>query len=394
MKKVATAAALDQALARALPAAVWIATDEPLLQVEFGDRVRARARALGHVERVVIDIGTGFDGSRLVGESRAQSLFGDRRLLDLRLAGKPPRGFGEALVDVVRAIGPRPPAGPRARAAADRAPGADGASRTADAHPADAHPADARPADPRPADGPDCAVLVTSPRLDKTTTGAPWFGQALAEGLLVEGYAPERSELDRWIAQRLAANDQRADSDTLQLIAERTEGNLVAAQQAVDRLALLVPAGRLEPAIVDEVVTDDARYDSFAMVEAALSGRLDRALVMLDGLRAEDAPLPLLAWGLADALRRLLRAIEARESGQPPPAALRAAGIFGRREPAYRRALATLSRKQAVAGLRLVARLDRMAKGVESSALAGDPWSMAERILISIAGVRPLAEAP
>ena len=84
VKKVATAAALDQALAQALPAAIWIATDEPLLQVEFGDRVRLRARALGHVERVVIDIGTGFDGSRLVGESRARSLFGDRRLLDLR----------------------------------------------------------------------------------------------------------------------------------------------------------------------------------------------------------------------------------------------------------------------------------------------------------------------
>ena len=87
MKKVATAAALDQALAQSLPAAVWIATDEPLLQVEFGDRVRVRARALGHVERVVIDIGTGFDGSRLVGESRARSLFGERRLLDLRLTG-------------------------------------------------------------------------------------------------------------------------------------------------------------------------------------------------------------------------------------------------------------------------------------------------------------------
>jgi DNA polymerase-3 subunit delta len=362
VKKVATAAALDQALAQSLPAAVWIATDEPLLQVEFGDRVRVRARALGHVERVVIDIGTGFDGSRLVGESRARSLFGERRLLDLRLTGKPPRGFGEALVDVVNAVGWRP-----AEQTPDRA---------------------------RPPDGAECAVLVTSPRLDKTTTGAPWFGQALDAGLLVEGFAPERSELERWIAQRLAANDQRADSDTLQLIAERTEGNLVAAQQAVDRLALLAPAGRLEPAIVDEVVTDDARFDSFALVETALSGRLDRALVMLDGLHAEDAPLPLLAWALADALRRLLRAIEARESGQPLPSALRAAGIFGRREPAYRRALATLSREQALAGLRLVARLDRMAKGVDSSALAADPWSMAERILIVIAGVKALEEAP
>ena len=113
---------------------------------------------------------------------------------------------------------------------------------------------------------------------------------------------------------------------------------------------------------------------------------------MLDGLKAQDAPLPLLGWALADAIRRLLKAIEAREAGQPVPAALRAAGIFGRREAAYRQALGRLDRNEALECLRSIARLDRMAKGVDSSALAGDPWSMVERILIAIAGVQPLAE--
>jgi DNA polymerase-3 subunit delta len=354
VKRVAAGDALAQALARSLPSPIWVATDEPLLQVESGDLVRARARALGHVERVVIDVGTGFDASRLVGESRSQSLFGERRLLDLRLAGKLPRGFGEALAEV---------------AIATRATGAGGT----------------------PA---DCAVLVTSPRLDKAATGSAWFGGAMADGLLVEGNAPEPAQFGRWIAQRLAANDQRADDASIALIAERTEGNLVAAQQAIDRLALLAPRGRVEAAIVDEAVTDNARFDPFGLVEAALSGQVGRTLAMVDALRAEDAPLPLLAWSLADALRRLLRAIDARESGQPVPSALRSAGVFGRREAAYRRALGTLTRDQAIDALRQVARLDRMAKGVDSSALAGDPWSMAERILVAIAGVRPLPESP
>ncbi len=350
MKRVAALAALDQAIARSLPTPAWVATDEPLLQVEFGDRIRARARALGHVERVVIDIATGFDPSRLIGESRSQSLFGERRLLDLRIAGKLPRGFGEALVAVAGAG-----AGPAAAPA-------------------------------------DCAVLISSPRLDKATTSAAWFGSAMAEGLLVEGHAPERGDFGRWIAQRLAANQQRADDASLALIAERTEGNLVAAQQAIDRLALLAPPGLVDPAIVDEAVTDNARFDPFDLVDAALSGEIGRSLAMVDSLRAEDAPLPLLVWGLADAMRRLLRAIDARDAGQPVPAALRAAGIFGRREPAYRRALATLDRQAAQDALRQVARLDRMAKGVESSALGADPWSMAERLVVAIAGLRPLKE--
>lgn len=357
MKRVAAGDALAQALARTLPSPIWVATDEPLLQVESGDLVRARARALGHVERVVIDVGTGFDASRLVGESRSQSLFGERRLLDLRLAGKLPRGFGEALAEVARATG---------------ASSATGDTRA-------------------PA---DCAVLVTSGRLDKAATGSAWFGSAMADGLLVEGNAPEPAQFGRWIAQRLAVNDQRADDASIALIAERTEGNLVAAQQAIDRLALLAPTGRVEAAIVDEAVTDNARFDPFGLVEAALSGQVGRTLAMVDALRAEDAPLPLLAWSLADALRRLLRAIDARDGGQPVPSALRSAGVFGRREAAYRRALATLTRDQAIAALRQVARLDRMAKGVDSSALAGDPWSMAERILVAIAGVRPLPESP
>ena len=347
MKKAGNAASLDEALKGAtLPSPIWIATDEPLLQVEHGDRVRARAREAGHAERVVIDIATGFDASRLVGQGQSQSLFGERRLLDLRMAAKPPRGFGEALADLAAVTGP------------------------------------------------DTVVMVTSARLDKAQTGAAWFTRAMGHGLLVEGYGPDRGEFGRWISQRLAANQQQADAATLELIAERTEGNLLAARQAIDRLALLAPAGRLDAAVVDEVVSDDARFDGFALVETALNGKVGRALTMLDGLKAQDAPLPLLGWALADAVRRLLKAIEAREAGQPVPSALRAAGIFGRREAAYRQALGWISRDEATECLRSIARLDRMAKGVDSSALAADPWVMVERILIAIAGVRPLAEPP
>jgi len=345
VKKASTATALDEALrGSTLPSPVWVATDEPLLMVEHGDRIRARARELGHVERVVIDIATGFDASRLIGQGQSQSLFGERRLLDLRLAAKPPRGFGEALADLADVTGT------------------------------------------------DTVVMLSSVRLDKAQVGAAWFTRAMARGLLVEGYGPDRAEFGRWIAQRLGANGQRADSATLELIAERTEGNLLAARQAIDRLALLAPAGHLDAATVDEVVSNDARFDGFALVETALAGRIGRALTMLDGLKAQDAPLPLLGWALADAIRRLLKAIEAREAGQPVPSALRSAGIFGRREAAYRQAMGRLDAASALECLRAVARLDRMAKGVDSSALGADPWSMVERILIAMAGGRPLAE--
>lgn len=345
MTRLATAEALERALAKGLAPIHWVAGDEMLLVLEATDRIRARARELGFAERVVLEVGQHFDVSLLVGQTQAMSLFGERRLVDVRLAGKPAKEFGETLARIVPTLGD------------------------------------------------DTRLLVTGGKLDKTTSASAWFGAIDKAGVCVELPRIERDQFPAWIAARLARQDQRADAATVQLIADRTEGNLLAAHQEIRRLALLAPPGQLQADAVDAIIVDSARFEVFALIDTAMDGQTGRALRMLDGLKAEDAPLPLLSWGLADGLRRLAKVFGAMESGQPLASALRGAGVFGRREPPYRRAVGRLDRPAVLRLLRQTARLDRMAKGV-GSAEGGpaDPWAAAERVVIGLSGIAPLRE--
>jgi DNA polymerase-3 subunit delta len=335
--------ALPALLARAaragLPPLAWVASDEPLLQLEAADALRATARALGFSERQVFVAERGFRLDALLHEADALSLFASRRLLELRLAGKPGKELGEALADAV----------------------------------------------PRLHD--DVRVLVTSPRLERAATDAAWFARLDRAGWMVAIPEVERSRLPAWIGERLSRAGQQADAATLQAIAERVEGNLLAADQEVRKLALLFPAGRLDADAVRAAVLDVARWDAFDLVGAALAADPERALRCLHGLRAEGAAVPVVLWALADGVRGLLRVSLAQEAGRPLGQAMREARIWGERERLAPKALARLPRARIRQLLRACARVDRMTKGI----LAGDDWLALEAVVLGLAGSRSLA---
>jgi DNA polymerase-3 subunit delta len=339
---VIRADALEATLARArgaLPPLVWIASDEPLLLLEAADRVRAAARAAGFAERQVFHADRAFRIDALLHEAGAMSLFASRRLLELRLAGKPGKELGEAL--------------------ADAAPGL---------------PDDTR-------------LLVTGPRLDRTSTDAAWFGRVDRAGWVVPIPVVERDRLPRWIGERLARQRQGADAPTLQLIADRVEGNLLAAEQEVRKLALLFPEGALPADAVRAAVLDVARWDVFDLVAAALAGDAARALRCLAGLRAEGSAVPQVLWAVADAVRVLLRLAGARDAGRAPAQVLRELRVWGERERLYPLALQRLPVARLRRLLRACGQVDRMAKGV----LGGDEWQALEAVVLGLAGARALA---
>lgn len=347
MARITDPGQLSRTLADSLAPVLWISGDETLLVVEATDALRTRARELRFTERVVIEVSQHFDLSLLTGATQAMSLFAERRLIELRVAGKPATAFGEALASQM----------------------------------------------PEPAG--DTAILVTSGKLDKTVTQSAWFRRISATGVWLEIAPIERERFGAWIAQRLAGQNQRASEPALQLIADRTEGNPLAAHQEIQRLALLAPAGEIDVEAVERIVVDSARYEVFTLVDIALAGHTGRALRMLDGLKAEDAPLPLLSWGLADALRRLAKVLQTMQGGQRVDSALRAAGVFGKREAAYRRAVQRIDTRTALGLLRETSRLDRIAKGVgDSASETANAWFFAERIVIGLSGVAPLAFDP
>jgi len=310
---------------------------------EAADAIRATARAAGHTERQVHTVaGAHFDWSGLLGASQAMSLFADRQLIEIRIpSGKPGKDGSEALQRYC------------------------------------AHLSD------------DVVTLVTLGRLDRQQQASAWFGALDTAGLSIRVDPIERRALPQWIAQRLAAQGQRvqageAGERTLAFFADRVEGNLLAAHQEIQKLALLYPGGELSFEQIESAVLNVARYDVFKLGEAVLAGQVGRALRMLDGLRAEGEAAVLVHWTLAEDIRALKRVKDAVAVGKPPPMALREARVWGAKERLFERVL-PLFTDNAMAQLLHAAHVcDGLVKGLRHSDWPADPWEGLQRLALML----------
>ena len=309
--------------------------DEPLLAIEAGDAIRAAARKAGCTEREVQVVEPGFRWDAFLAANANLGLFGTRKLVDLRIpSGKP---------------------------------GVEGA-RALEACAAQANP--------------DQTMLVTLPRQDRTAQSSAWFTALAGAGVSIAVYPLERGELPAWIAARLARQGQRATRATLEFLAERCEGNLLAAQQEIEKLGLLLPEGELEPEAVERAVTDVARYDVFQLSEAWLAGDAVRALRIIAALEAEGEGIQLLLWQLGEDIHALASILEAASSGTPVAAALRQARVWGKRQAAMERAARRVTPEAITPLVAALARLDALSKGIGR----GNAWDEFRTAALVLAG--------
>lgn len=321
-------------LERELKPVYTVYGDEPLLVIEAADAIRAAARHQGLDEREVLTALPGFNWSELAHAAGNMSLFGGRTLLDLRIpTGKPGREGSAAL----QAYCERP--------------------------------------------SPDALLLVTLPGLDWTEEKAVWL-KALGEaGALIKLVPPGLSELPAWIGGRLARQQQRAGNEALRFVAERVEGNLLAAHQEILKLGLLYPAGELTLEQVRDAVLNVARYDLDGLREALLAGDVGRLTRTLDGLQHEGEAPPLVLWALTEEVRALAQIKLALQGGQSVDAALKEARVWGGRQNLVRRALQRVDARRSVAALRHAAQIDRMIKGIGGPA---DIWDEFLRLALRL----------
>ena len=308
---------LKQHLQRGLKSLYTVHGDEPLLAMEAADLIRAASRQAGFAEREILTADAGFDWQRLAMSSRSLSLFASKKLIDLRVpSGKPGNEGAQAIEDFCSAMGP------------------------------------------------DLMGLVVLPKLDRQSLSSKWFGALASQGVAVSAKAVERARLPQWIAERLALQDQSADADTLQFIADRVEGNLLAAYQEVQKLALLFAPGKLGFEQVKQAVLEVARYDVFKLSEAMLMADAVRVTRILEGLRGEGVAPPLILWAVSEDIRALLKIVSGLERGETLPQLLRKVRVWGARQELMQRAAKRLHKNVLEDVLLQAARLDRMIKGL------------------------------
>jgi DNA polymerase-3 subunit delta len=319
---------LKQALGRGIAPVYLVSGDEPLLVGEATDAIRAAARVAGYLERQVFFCDRGFAWDELRQATQSLSLFSERRLFDLRLpSGKPEKGAA-VLIDLAT----RPP--------------------------------------------PDVVCLVTTDKLDRKASEVPWVRAFEQHGVWVTTSPVATAALPGWLRARAGALGVTLEADAAQLIVDRVEGNLLAGQQELEKLALLATDRRIDAPLVLRSVGDSARYDVYQLGEAAAAGDAQRTLHILLGLKGEGTEPTLILWALVRELRGLW---QARERSR-----LRSAGRGGWSQAATpsAQALGRMGKMPLAALLRQAHHTDRVVKGLAG----GDPWTALTGLAAATAG--------
>ncbi|PKO67417.1 MAG: DNA polymerase III subunit delta [Betaproteobacteria bacterium HGW-Betaproteobacteria-16] len=340
------AAQLAGQLQRGLKSLYTVYGDEPLLVQEAADAIRAEARTQGCSERTVHTVaGAHFDWSEVLASGGSLSLFADKQLIEIRVpSGKPGKDGSQVLQQIAQSA----------------------------------------------QDNDSTVTLVILPRLDAATQKGAWFAALDSFGVTVRIEPVERKALPQWIAQRLQLQSQHVASGeegqrTLQFFADRVEGNLLAAHQEIQKLALLYPAGELSFEQVESAVLNVARYTPFKLAEAVLGGQGLRVQRMLEGLQAEGEAAVLVHWALSEDIRTLHRIRSAMDAGRPLPMALRENRVWGVKEKLMERALPLLSMAQLSRWLEDAHLVDGIVKGLKAPGWPADPWQALHQMAMKVA---------
>jgi DNA polymerase-3 subunit delta len=297
--------------------------DALLLASEAADSIRTAARAAGFTERETFFAEPHFKWDELRNSAQSLSLFASRKVIDLRIpSGKPGVEGGQALQDYCTSLNP------------------------------------------------DVLTLITLPKLDWSSQKSQWFTALQQHAVVITADDIPRNALPRWIAGRLKRQDQATDNTTLEFLADRCEGNLLAAFQEIQKLALLYPSGQLTFEQVKHAVMDVARYDIFKLSEAMLNGNSARFAHILDGLRAEGTATTLVLWAVSEDIRTLGKVLQAVQRGGTFGNALRDIRVRKDKQGLMENAARRLKFPHIERAMLQAARLDKNIKGLRH----GDVW--------------------
>ncbi len=318
------------------PALIYfVSGDEPLLMQESCDTIRKYFREQGFSERDVMHVESGFDWQQLLGSARSMSLFAERKLIELRLNNPKPGDAGsKALQEYVKDLNP------------------------------------------------DTALLISSSKIDAGTQKTKWFKAIEQHGAVIQLWPIDARQLPNWIKQRLQRHGLRADTDALRLIAEKVEGNLLAAAQEVDKLALMADNDVITAQAVSDAVADNSRYNLFALVDNCLAGQAKEALRALHGLQAEGGEPTVILWAFSREIRLLQDARFMLDQGQSLSHFFSKQRVFEKHKPLMQSALRRLSANDLFTMLQQCQKIDLSIKGMHQASV----WDELDQLIMQLAG--------
>ena len=307
---------------------------EPLLVQEALDAIRSGARQQGFGARELYVAGTDFSWAELNGAGANLSLFAEKRIIELRLpTGKPGRQGSAGIVGLVENAGN------------------------------------------------DLLVLVSAPKLDRSAAASIWAKALESRGALVQVWPVDLRELPSWITRRMQKAGLKPDRNAVRLIADRVEGNLLAADQEIEKLRLLLGEGEVTGDDVNKAVANSSRYDVYKLADAAVGGDPKRALRILDGVRAEGVESVIVVWALTRELRVVGRLADRVQSGAELGSALQKSGVWRNRQGIVRSCVARHRVEDFYQLVKLARRADAAAKGQSGE----DAWQLATHIVLGLA---------
>lgn len=328
---------LDGVLKKGLMPVYLITGDEPLQLGEVADAIRKKAREQGFDNREVVSVETGFEWNQLAFISDSFSIFGDKKIIDLRLPSASPGTDGsKALVKYC-----------------ERLPE-------------------------------DTLLLITAGKIDSKSSKSRWVEALDKKGVIVQVWPLEGNDLINWIQQRLLQRGLVTQPEGLRLLASRVEGNLLAAAQEIEKLYVLYGSGTVSTQQLQDVVADNSRYDVFKLMDTILSANVKRVLKVFYGLRSEGVAMPIILWALTRDARLLIKIKLALKQGQSKDMALKNNQVWDKRKLLVNNALERLKLADLDHLLVLCALADRQTKGQQ----AGDAWETVLKICLIFASVK------
>lgn len=313
--------------------------DEPLLMQEGADAIRKSCRDQGFTERELFNVEAGFDWSNVLEAGNSMSLFGDRKILEVRHDKPKVEDKGKK---ALQAYCENP--------------------------------------------NPDNVLLLILPKIDKKSQSTKWFQALEKAGAFIQVWPIDQNQLPKWIHQRMTNAGLEPSREAVHLLAERVEGNLLAAAQEVEKLVLLRGTGPLDVQDIEDSVADHARYNLYDLVDETLKGNESHAIKMLNQLNASGTEPSVLLWAFSKELRALAGMSQLIGNGMAPARVLQEYRVWDNRKAIIQSALQRLSNTTFKHCLLEAARIDRSIKGMSD----GNPWVGFNNLILWLSGkIRP-----